>query len=92
MAATDPSDSTLRQQAVDAIAVEISALDPAAGQLSEATDFTTDLSLDSMAINDLMFALEERFDVSIPLNLLIDVHTVGQLADLIVRQKAGRRG
>ncbi|MBX9725956.1 MAG: hypothetical protein K2X09_01715, partial [Rickettsiales bacterium] len=32
--------------------------------LTEATDITTDLHVDSLAVMELVFALEERFDVS----------------------------
>jgi acyl carrier protein len=35
---------------------------------------------------DLLFALEERYDVSIPLNELDDVRTVGQLADVVAQR------
>lgn len=51
--------------------------------LSENTDMTKDLNIDSLAVMDLMFALEERFDVYVPLNDLADIHTVKQLADKV---------
>ncbi len=57
--------------------------------LSETTDITTDLHVDSLAIMELVFALEERFDVSIPLNDLGDVRTIGQIAQLVERKKLG---
>jgi acyl carrier protein len=68
---------------VEALCVELRKLDPQGGPLSEATDITTDLNIDSVAVMDLLFALEERYDVSIPLNELDDVRTVGQLAGVI---------
>jgi len=52
------------------------------------TDIAEDLSVDSQAMMDLMMELEERFDVSIPLNLLPEVRTVGDLANT-VRQLKG---
>jgi acyl carrier protein len=36
---------------------------------------------------DLMMELEDRFDVSIPLNLVPEIATVGQLADTIFTSK-----
>lgn len=51
--------------------------------ITEDTDITTDLNVDSVAIMDLMFALEEEFNVSVPMNDLADVRTVKQLAELI---------
>ena len=86
------SEQITREQIVTMIGVEIQKLDASASAITEATDFTTDLSLDSMAVNDMMFALEEELDVSIPLNQLADIYTVGQLADLIVAQRAKRQG
>ncbi|MBX6324012.1 MAG: acyl carrier protein [Rhodospirillaceae bacterium] len=47
------------------------------------TDLTKDLNLDSLAVMDLMMALEERFDVSIPLNVVPELRTVADLADKI---------
>jgi len=48
--------------------------------ITAATDISQDLNLDSLAVMDLMMAMEEKFDVSIPLNLLPEVRTVGDLA------------
>ena len=47
------------------------------------TDLTRDLNLDSLAVMDLMMALEEKFDVSIPLNVVPELRTVADLADKI---------
>jgi acyl carrier protein len=71
---------------VTALCAELRKLDPQGGPLSETTDITTDLNIDSVAVMDLLFALEERYDVSIPLNELDDVRTVGQLADVVAQR------
>lgn len=47
------------------------------------TDITTDLNVDSVAVMDLMFALEEHYDISVPLNELGEVRTIGELARLV---------
>jgi len=75
-----------REDIVAALCAELAKLDPQGGPLSESTDITTDLNIDSVAVMDLLFALEERYDVSIPLNELDDVRTVGQLADVVVQR------
>ena len=62
------------------------ALEPyrkAGSPLTAETDISQDLTLDSVAMLDLLMELEERFDVSIPLNLVPEIRTVGQLADTI---------
>lgn len=52
-------------------------------ELSESTDITKDLQIDSLAVMDLVFALEEHFDVSVPINDLADTQTIGQLSQLV---------
>lgn len=78
--------SAAREDIVAALCAELTKLDPQGGPLSESTDITTELNIDSVAVMDLLFALEERYDVSIPLNELDDVRTVGQLADVVMQR------
>ena len=59
--------------------------------LTETTDLNRDLNLDSLAVMELMFELEDRFNISIPMNLLPEVSTVGDLARLVQRIEARRR-
>jgi acyl carrier protein len=60
-------------------------------ELSESTDLNRDLNLDSLAVMELMFELEDRFNISVPMNLLPEVSTVGDLAKLVQRIEARRR-
>lgn len=39
-----------------------------------------DLDLDSVKVMELLMVLEDHFDISIPLNLLPDITTVGDLS------------
>lgn len=48
-------------------------------ELSEETDLIEDLGLDSLKVMDLLTEIEDRFDVSVPLNLLPEIRTVGDL-------------
>lgn len=47
-----------------------------------------DLNLDSLAVMDLMMELEDRFDITIPLNAVPEIRTVGNLADFVAKQRA----
>ena len=47
------------------------------------TEITRDLNVDSLAVMDMIMELEDRFDVSIPLNVVAEIKTVQQLADSI---------
>lgn len=56
------------------------------GAITRETDISQDLKLDSLAVMDLMMELEETFDVTIPLNLVAEIRTVGDLAEAIRRR------
>lgn len=47
------------------------------------TNITRDLGLDSLAVMDFVMVLEDKFDVSIPLEKIAEVETVGDLARTI---------
>jgi len=59
------------------------------GAITPETVIAEDLTMDSLQVMDLMMELEDRFDVSIPLNLVPEIATVGQLADTIYASKSG---
>lgn len=44
------------------------------------TSFSVDLDLDSLAVMDLLAAIEDHFDITVPLNLLPDLERVGQVS------------
>jgi len=49
--------------------------------LSEDMELVGDLGLDSVQVLDLLLEIEDRFDVSIPLNILPDIRTVKDLSE-----------
>ena len=49
-------------------------------QLGEETDLIDEVGLDSMKVMDLVMQIEDHFDISVPLNILPDVRTLGDLA------------
>lgn len=51
--------------------------------LSESTELVADLGLDSLKIMELMLEIEDRFDISIPLNRLPDIRTIRDLAETV---------
>lgn len=52
-------------------------LAPAGRSVDEDTDLVTDLEFDSLKVMSLVEQVEDRFDVSVPLNILPDIRTVG---------------
>jgi acyl carrier protein len=54
------------------------------------TVIVKDLAVDSLAIMDMVMELEDRFDISIPMNVVAEIHTVDELADTILKLAARR--
>lgn len=63
--------------AVDVLSVDAAKVVPAAS-------FADDLEADSLDLVELVMALEEEFDVTVPEQEVNDIKTVGQAFDLIV--------
>ena len=58
--------------------------------ITRQTVIYNDLSIDSLAVMDIIMELEDRFDVFIPINTVAEIHTVEELADAILRLQAPR--
>ena len=54
------------------------------------TVIAKDLTIDSLAIMDMVMELEDRFDVSIPMNVVAEIYTVNELTDTILELSARR--
>lgn len=57
--------------------------------ITDETDIAADLNLDSLAVMNLLMDIEDKFDVSIPLNVVSEIRTVGDLARSIDKAKEG---
>jgi len=51
--------------------------------LSEDTELVGDIGLSSLEVMEFIEKIEDHFDISIPLNILPDVSTIGELANKI---------
>ena len=49
-------------------------------ELSEETALVADIGLSSLEVMEFIEKIEDHFDISIPLNILPDVNTIGDLA------------
>lgn len=58
--------------------------------IDETTELTGDLHLESLQIMNLLLSIEDQFDISIPVNVLADVRTIGDLARHIEEQVGQR--
>ncbi len=53
--------------------------------LTPETSFVDDLDMDSLTVMDLVAAIEDEFDIVIPLNLLPDLETIRHVTDAVDR-------
>jgi acyl carrier protein len=56
---------------------------PAGVQVSAQTRIARDLGLDSVAVMDFVMDIEDHFDISIPLDRVAEVETVGDLTSAV---------
>ncbi|PNG81997.1 MULTISPECIES: phosphopantetheine-binding protein [Pseudomonas] len=57
---------------------------PLQEHISADSDMVNDLGLESVKMMDLLMKLEDEYDISIPINILMDVRTPRQLASSLV--------
>ncbi|WP_449234586.1 acyl carrier protein [Azospirillum doebereinerae] len=65
----------------------VAALPQAAREVGAETNITRDLGLDSLAVMNFVMQLEDRFDVSIPMDRLAGIQTINDLAVAIADLK-----
>jgi acyl carrier protein len=57
-------------------------------ELSDQTSIVRDLGLDSVAVMDFVMKIEDRFDISVPLDKIADIETLGDLVFAVRDLKA----
>jgi acyl carrier protein len=72
--------------AIFARIVELTApLNKKAVPLTEHTSFSNDLEMDSLTVMDLVANIEDEWDIVLPLNMLPELETIGQVADAVTK-------
>lgn len=59
-------------------------------EISDETDLSADLNIDSVAAMDLLMNIEDKFEIDIPLNLVGELRSVRDLADVVRAQLKDR--
>ena len=62
---------------------------PGSGPIDGGADLVREVGLDSVRVMDLIMEIEDRLDVSVPVELLADAHTLDQLCAGIVQLSCG---
>ena len=55
-------------------------------ELSEATDISTDLNIDSVAVMDFIMEVEDAYEIDIPLNVLSETRTMRDLVGVVQKE------
>ena len=55
-------------------------------ELSETTDISTDLNIDSVAVMDFVMEVEDAYDIDIPLNVLSETRTMRDLVGVVQKE------
>lgn len=76
-----------REKIVEKICEELAKLPSVTQDLDANTDIAAELNLDSVSVMEMVFALEESYDVAVPLHELGEVRTIAELADTILNLK-----
>ena len=63
----------------------IAPLNKKGAPLTETTTFSGDLEMDSLTVMDLVANIEDEWDIVLPLNMLPELETVGQVADAVAK-------
>jgi acyl carrier protein len=85
----DVSVNSVRQAAFDEVVRVHETFRRENTAITKDTDITADLDLDSLAVMNLLMQIEEKFDISIPLNLIPEMRTVGDLVQVIEQLTEG---
>ena len=76
---------TMQELSVEVLGVE-------ASQVTEGARFFADLDADSLDVVELVMAIEERLDVTIPEDELDEINTVGDAITAVLDKLAARTG
>jgi acyl carrier protein len=58
-------------------------------QITDGTDIVEDLGLDSLGVMNFVMAIEDFYDISIPLDRIAQVETVGDLIHAVEQLRSG---
>lgn len=55
-------------------------------ELNAQTDIPAELNIDSVGILDFIMEVEDHFDVEVPMNVVADIRTIGELSAYVQTQ------
>jgi acyl carrier protein len=77
---------TASQDTIDQICKLLAPFNSAGKTLNLDTDISSDLNIDSVAVMDFVMEVEDHFDIEIPLNVVSETRTIGDLATVVEKR------
>ena len=74
-----------KEEILNNVSKHLKRLSGSEDQIDPESNIAEQFSLDSVKVLDLLMEIEDEYDVSVPLNLMADVQTVNDLADVIYK-------
>jgi acyl carrier protein len=72
-----------REQIFDQLAVLLQPFNRGQTEITMRTDIAGDLNLDSVAVMDFVMEIEDHYDIEIPLNVLSEIRSMGELVGVV---------
>jgi acyl carrier protein len=83
---------TLQAATVEkAVRDALSVVRPGGAPIDGGADLVREVGLDSVRVMDLIMEIEDRLDISVPVELLADARTLDQLCSGIVQLAGGKK-
>ena len=83
---------TLQAETVEkALRDALNVVRPGGGPVDGGADLVREVGLDSVRVMDLIMEIEDRLDISVPVELLADARTLDQLCSGIVQLSGGSK-
>jgi acyl carrier protein len=74
------------QETIDQICKLLTPFNSTGKVLDANTDISSDLNIDSVAVMDFVMEVEDHFDIEIPLNVVSETRTIGDLAAVVEKR------
>ena len=71
------------EKVLDEVRVLLQAHNPDGIEITMRTDLAAELNMDSVAAMNLIMEIEDSFEIDIPINLVSDIETVGDLVSVV---------
>ena len=80
--------TTLRVDVMQEICRQLAPYQAEEEPMTGQTVIYKDLSIDSLAVMDIVMELEDQFEVAIPINVVAEIRTIEELTDAILALRA----